>query len=154
MAIDKNELLAKIKELLEPEVTKISYDTWIMPLDIRSIEGDNIVFTTISEFQKDFIENKYRSLIFNTLRYITNKDWTFSVVDLSKEDALEEKPNDIIKDINKEIQTIRVFSNTMAGMLKINVIAKKIRNLEGTFFDKQKQKIIGKIKVLNTAKNM
>ncbi|MFR3240646.1 hypothetical protein [Megamonas funiformis] len=60
----------------------------------------------------------------------------------------------IIKDINKEIQTIRVFSNTMAGMLKINVIAKKIRNLEGTFFDKQKQKIIGKIKVLNTAKNM
>lgn len=42
----------------------------------------------------------------------------------------------------------------MAGMLKINVIAKKIRNLEGTFFDKQKQKIIGKIKVLNTAKNM
>ena len=105
MAIDKNELLAKIKELLEPEVTKISYDTWIMPLDIRSIEGDNIVFTTISEFQKDFIENKYRSLIFNTLRYITNKDWTFSVVDLSKEDALEEKPNDIIKDINKASST-------------------------------------------------
>ena len=84
MAIDKDELLAKIKELLEPEVTKISFDTWIMPLDIRSIDGDNIIFTTISEFQKDFIENKYRSLIFNTLRYITNKDWTFSVVDLSK----------------------------------------------------------------------
>ncbi len=85
MAIDKEELVAKIKELLKPEVTKISYDTWILPLDIRSIDGDNIVFTTISEFQKDFIENKYRSLIFNTLRYITNKDWTFSVIDLSKE---------------------------------------------------------------------
>ncbi len=86
MAIDKEELVAKIKELLKPEVTKISYDTWILPLDIRSIDGDNIVFTTISEFQKDFIENKYRSLIFNTLRYITNKDWTFSVIDLSKEE--------------------------------------------------------------------
>ena len=85
MAIDKDELVAKIKELLKPEVTKISYDTWILPLDIRSIEGDNIVFTTTSEYQKDFIENKYRSLIFNTLRYITNKDWTFSVIDLSKE---------------------------------------------------------------------
>ena len=90
MAIDKEELVAKIKELLKPEVTKISYDTWILPLDIRSIDGDNIVFTTISEFQKDFIENKYRSLIFNTLRYITNKDWTFSVVDLSKEEANDE----------------------------------------------------------------
>lgn len=90
MAIDKEELVSKIKELLKPEVTKISYDTWILPLDIRSIDGDHIVFTTISEFQKDFIENKYRSLIFNTLRYITNKDWTFSVVDLSKEGQNDE----------------------------------------------------------------
>lgn len=98
MAIEKEELVAKIKELLKPEVTKISYDTWILPLDIRSIDGDNIVFTTISEFQKDFIENKYRSLIFNTLRYITNKDWTFSVIDISKEEENEEI---VIKDSSK-----------------------------------------------------
>ena len=90
MAIDKDELIAKIKEELKPEVTKISFDTWIMPLDIRSIDGNNIVFTATSEYQKDFIENKYKSLIFNTLRYITNKDWTFSVIDLSKEDQTEE----------------------------------------------------------------
>ncbi len=95
MAIDKDELVSKIKELLKPEVTKISYDTWILPLGIRSIDGDNIVFTAISEFQKDFIENKYRSLIFNTLRYITNKDWTFSVIDLSKE---EQNQDVVIKD--------------------------------------------------------
>lgn len=95
MAIDKDELVSKIKELLKPEVTKISYDTWILPLGIRSIAGDNIVFTAISEFQKDFIENKYRSLIFNTLRYITNKDWTFSVIDLSKEEQNQEV---VIKD--------------------------------------------------------
>ena len=37
MAIEKEELIAKIKELLQPEVTKISYDTWILPLGIRSI---------------------------------------------------------------------------------------------------------------------
>ena len=55
MSIEKDELIVKIKELLEPEVTKISYDTWIMPLGIRSIDGNHIVFTTISEFQKDFI---------------------------------------------------------------------------------------------------
>ena len=94
MAIEKEELIAKIKELLKPEVTKISYDTWIMPLDIRSIDGNHIVFTANSEFQKDFIENKYKSIIFNTLRYITNKDWTFSVVDLTKED--EDDSKDII----------------------------------------------------------
>ena len=91
MAIEKEELIAKIKELLQPEVTKISYDTWIMPLDIRSIDGNHIVFTANSEFQKDFIENKYKSLIFNTLRYITNKDWTFSVVDLTNEEKDDSK---------------------------------------------------------------
>ena len=114
MAIDKEELVAKIKELLKPEVTKISYDTtkisydtWILPLDIRSIDGDNIVFTTISEFQKDFIENKYRSLIFNTLRYITNKDWTFSVIDLSKEEQNDEI---VIKD-NSNANTAEVETN-------------------------------------------
>ena len=112
MAIDKEELVAKIKELLKPEVTKISYDTWILPLDIRSIDGDNIVFTTISEFQKDFIENKYRSLIFNTLRYITNKDWTFSVIDLSKEEQNDEV---VIKDtsITNSPEEVEINKSTL-----------------------------------------
>ena len=85
MSIDKDELLNKLKELLEDEVSKISFETWIKPLGIRAIEKDNIVFTTVSEYQKDFIENKFNSLIFNTLRYITNKEWTFSVIEKTKE---------------------------------------------------------------------
>lgn len=91
MTIEKEELITKIRELLKPELTQISYDTWIVPLGIKSIEGNNIVFTTNSEFQKDFIENKYRSLLLNTLRYITNKEWTYSVIDLTEEDSFSEK---------------------------------------------------------------
>ena len=98
MAMEKEELIAKIKELLKPEVTEISYNTWIMPLDIKSIEGNHIVFTANSEFQKDFIENKYKSLIFNTLRFITNKDWTFSVIDISKEESSNNDSNEVIAD--------------------------------------------------------
>ena len=94
MAIEKEELIAKIRELLKPEITPISYDTWIMPLGIKSIEGNNIVFTTNSEFHKDFIEHKYNNLLLNTLKYITNKEWTFSVIDISTEDT----PEDTIAD--------------------------------------------------------
>ena len=108
MAADKDELITKLKEALQPEVTKISYDTWIMPLGIRSIENDNIVFTTKSEFQKDFIENKFRSLIFYALRSITNKEWSFSVVDLSKE---EELANDIIKNKDQDGPSEEAESN-------------------------------------------
>ena len=100
MAIEKEELIAKIKEVLKPELTQISYETWIVPLGIRSIDGNHIVFTTNSEFQQDFIENKYRSLIFNTLKFITNMEWTFSVVDVSKENKLED--SEIISENSNE----------------------------------------------------
>lgn len=109
MATDKDELINQLKEALKPEVTKISYDTWIMPLGIRSIENDNIVFTTNSEYQKDFIENKFRSLIFYALRSITNKEWSFSVVDLSKEK--EETSNEIIKNQAESITSEEAESN-------------------------------------------
>lgn len=86
MNIDKDELLTKTKELLKDEVTPISFNTWFKTLQIQSISNNHIVFTAVSEFQKDMIENKYNSLLLNTLSYITNKNWTFSVIDLSKDE--------------------------------------------------------------------
>ena len=91
MAYDKKELLQKMKNELQPELTKISFDTWINTLDINSIEGNHIVFTARSEFHKDFIENRYRDLILNTLSFITNKKWTFSVINLEKEEKSDEE---------------------------------------------------------------
>ena len=91
MAIEKDELITKIRDALKPELTQISFDTWILPLGIRSIDGNHIVFTAVSEYQQDFIENKYRTLIFNTLKYITNREWTFSVVNLEKEGKNDSK---------------------------------------------------------------
>lgn len=80
MPIDKEELLSKTKELLKDEVTTITYQTWIQPLEIESIENSHIVFKAVSEYHKDSIENRYSPLILNTLKFITNIDWSFSVV--------------------------------------------------------------------------
>ena len=101
MAIESDELISKIRDALKPELTQISFDTWILPLGIRSIDGNHIVFTAVSEYQQDFIENKYRTLIFNTLKYITNREWTFSVINLEKEGKNDSKVisiNDYKKD--------------------------------------------------------
>lgn len=95
MSIDKKELMEKIKNELRPELTQISFDTWINPLNIRSMDGNHIVFTAVSEFQRDFVENKYKPLLLNTLKFITNRDWEFTVIDLekeAKEGILEETP--------------------------------------------------------------
>ena len=108
MNINKDELLEKAKELLKDEVTKISYTTWIQTLGIQSISNDHIVFTAVSEFQKDMIENKFNMLILNTLSYITNKNWTFSVVNLSSE---EEENVEIISDKKSNVSDVELESN-------------------------------------------
>lgn len=108
MNVDKDELLSKLKELLKNEVSTISFDTWIAPLGIDSINDDNIVFTATSDFQKDFIENKFNSLIFNTLRYITNREWTFSVIDISQENSSD---TSIITNKNSNVSDTELENN-------------------------------------------
>ena len=73
MKIDKDELLTKAKELLKDEVTPISFNTWFKSLDIQSISNDHIVFTAVSEFQKDMIENKYNSLLLYAEIFLRNR---------------------------------------------------------------------------------
>lgn len=87
MNIDKDDLLTKAKELLKDELTTIAYTTWIQPLEIKSISNNHIVFIVKSDYHKDVIENKFNDLILNTLSYITNKSWTFSVINLSETEA-------------------------------------------------------------------
>ncbi len=116
MAIEKEELLSKIKEALKPELTQISYETWILPLGIRSIDGNHIAFTAVSEYQQDFIENKYKSLMFNTLKYITNKEWNFSVINLEKEKK-EKLLNNVVEmsdySVNQDTDNPEISANRL-----------------------------------------
>ena len=111
MDINKDELLSKAKEELKKEVSTISFETWIKPLNIQSINGNKIVFTAISEFQKDFIENRYSELILNTLKFITNKEWTFTVIDLSKATENTSTVEDFSKNQNPNISNAEFTSN-------------------------------------------
>lgn len=114
MEINKDELLVKIKDTLKGEVSSISYDTWISSLGIKSIDDNNIVFTTLSEYQRDFIENRFKDLLFNTIKYITNKEYTFSVIDLSKKDKdgnEDGEEGDIITDTSSSVPESELESN-------------------------------------------
>lgn len=109
MAFEPNDLIEKMKTALRTELTEISFNTWIEPLQIRSIDGNHIIFTTVSEFQRDFVETKYKPLLLNTLRFITNKDWTYTVIDLEKE-AKENKTENIEPE-QTEKNSIEIESN-------------------------------------------
>ena len=123
MNYDKDDLMEQMKKELKGELTQISFDTWIKTLGIRNIDGNNIIFTATSEYQKDLIENKYKPLIINTLRFITNRDWTFSVIDLKKEgngeDVLEietlDNSKEVVKANNSTLEQKYTFETFVVG---------------------------------------
>ena len=118
MAIDKDEFLNQMKELLKDEVSKISYDTWIKTLDIISIENNHVVFSALSDYQQDFIENKFNILILNTLKYMTNKEWTFSVVDVSQDNGSE---GQVISDKKSNVSDAELETNHSTFKSKIYI---------------------------------
>ena len=84
--MDEKQLMEKIKEVLVDEVPRISFATYIKPLDIESIEGNHITFKCESHYVKDPVETRYADLILNTIEFITNRRYTFSVHALDEVD--------------------------------------------------------------------
>ena len=96
MSQKENELLNKAKNLLEEEMSPISFMTWVKPLEIYEMTDNKIVFLVTSNFQKDVIEQKYKELIANTFQILTNKKYeifTYSTEKGSEEDLVLKKNN-------------------------------------------------------------
>jgi len=74
------ELLTKAKELLKPEVTDIAYKTWILPLEIYSIENNILTLHVASDVHKNMIEGRYSALIQNTFAFLTHIDYDIVVI--------------------------------------------------------------------------
>ena len=85
MQTNLNELLSKAKEMLQEELTNLSFKTWINPLEIDSINQNNIVLVTKDSFYRDTLQAKYNDLIANTFSIILNKEC--SVTFITKDDT-------------------------------------------------------------------
>ena len=93
-----DELLTKAKKLLEPEVTSIAYKTWIIPLEIISMENSTITFHVGSIVPKDMITGRYSTLIKNTFSFLTNIDYDIKVI-------CDEELKDAGIDINNSVSS-------------------------------------------------
>ena len=92
MQNELNELLSKAKELLKDETTKITYETWIKNIGIKSFNNDIVVLITSTSFQKDIIQTRFGDLLKNTFNYITNTDCTISIISEEEMEASQESP--------------------------------------------------------------
>jgi chromosomal replication initiator protein len=91
-------LWEKAKELIEGEMSEISYNTWIAPMDVVSLENGIFVLRVPNDFHKAFAE-QYCPLIKNTLISITSTEFDVRIVISGQEPSsyvkIEEDPPEI-----------------------------------------------------------
>ena len=103
MQIDKDELFNQAKELLKDEVSSISYDTWLKTLEIVEITNNHIVFKAVSDYHRDLVTGRYADLILNTFKYLTNREWTLSVLSEEKKEKNQVEDNTIISSSQAQV---------------------------------------------------
>ena len=69
MTIEELEIIwTHVREDVEPQMTKPSYETWLKPTRPWKLE-DNILFIEVpNEFARDLLESRYAPLIISTLK--------------------------------------------------------------------------------------
>ncbi len=85
------ECWTRVLELLEPEMTGISFATWIKPLIPINMDNESFTVKASSPFQKESIYSRYADLIKASIRQVTNKDLELNVV-LDEKDTNISKP--------------------------------------------------------------
>ena len=72
MQTELDDLLKQAKELLKDEVTNIAYATWLQNIELVGKSGNTYIVKANSIFQKENLESKYKDLLINTFKFITN----------------------------------------------------------------------------------
>lgn len=75
-----NSIWNQALEIIEKEITQVSFDTWMKKLTPLSVEDNTIILETKEAFTKDMIDNRYLNLIENVLKQITNTEYKVKVI--------------------------------------------------------------------------
>lgn len=74
MASDINETWSAVLKLLEDELTSVSFSTWIETIVPVSLNKSSIVLEVPSEFNLGIIKSRYKDLLQNAIKHVTNKN--------------------------------------------------------------------------------
>lgn len=74
MASGLNDTWYKVTKLLEEEMTSVSFSTWIETIVPVSFDKNNIILEVPSEFNLGIIKSRYKDLLHNAIKIITNRD--------------------------------------------------------------------------------
>ena len=89
MSSNINTILDNAKELIKDEMSELSYKTWILPLEISSIDDNNIVLVSKDQFKKEAVETRFKDLLLNSFNIILQKNCNLEIIldtDLDKKE--------------------------------------------------------------------
>ncbi len=118
--MDINKIWQKTLELLENEVSFITYQTWFLAMKPVKLTNDTFIFEVNDGFVKRTIDNKYLNLIQNALAQVINRNISITTYIKGNEPAQEEpeqKPDlneHNIRNLNGLTQKYR-FDNFVVG---------------------------------------
>ena len=101
---------------VEKKLSKPSYETWIKPIQPLTIQ-DNIFFISVpNDFSKNFIENRYSSLINSVLNNLTDSNYCIKLVieteSNHREQTMEEEDHNLKKSIpSRQFQSNKNWLN-------------------------------------------
>lgn len=115
---DYTDLTNRFKEICEDGVSPITYTTWVSPLDIVSINENNVKLLIPQAFYADQLRS-YIPLFCNCFKQLLNNDKDYNITFISKEDLENVQDSSIIlpqgpkKDANLNSQY--TFNNFVIG---------------------------------------
>lgn len=118
MAQDLNELLNNVKLLMNDAISGISYQTWIEPLEISSMNDDTIVLVAPSAFHIDQVR-RYIDPVDNAFKFLTHKGHKITFItqdDLEKGNSSNlNNVGEIITPINSNLNPKYTFESFVIG---------------------------------------
>lgn len=105
-----NILWKRALELLRDEVSSISYETWILPIQPISIDTKAIQLGVNSDFFKNHIENKFKDLIKNTIKHITSRELEIEYILPGQNSENVSDKKDKNKDENSELNGLSLLN--------------------------------------------
>ena len=97
MNTNLQEIWEKSLEIIRPEITEISYTTWMLPVAPMSIDVDKQEFSlsVYNSFSKSILEERYIALISNAITQVTGK--SYQIIFVTNKEDYPQQPEKIVK---------------------------------------------------------
>lgn len=102
-----NKIWSQALEIIKEEITEVSFNTWVKPLEPGKIINNQFYLIVQTDFYKDILINRYSALITNAIKQITSLEYKIVFIvpgvddmDIASEQKKEKKETEFFNTSN------------------------------------------------------